>query len=190
MVARAGPRPGTTIRLDGEVIVYDDGVSGDALLGYLLLRMAGVEEVRLFGGGFPAWTGDASRPVVRIDGAREIAELLGAAEERPREEAPAPALLLFDVRHVSDYQAGHIPGAIHLRSSVFRDSLGAVLLRRHPHADRRSVPLVTYCYGPDCVRSRDCATWAAQSGFRDVRWFRGGIVEWKEVGGKVRRGDG
>jgi len=189
VIAHVGPRSGTLIHLDGEVIVYDDGPSGDALLGYLLLRMAGVEQVRLFSGGFPAWFADPSRPVVRIDRAGQVAELLGKAREHPDEEPPAPALL-FDVRHGSDYRAGHIPGAVHIPSSFFRDSLEVVLPRHYGRGDLRDVPLVTYCYGPDCIRSRNCATWAAQAGFRDVRWFRGGMAEWKAEGRKVEREDG
>ncbi|MBM3319888.1 MAG: hypothetical protein FJY73_04355 [Candidatus Eisenbacteria bacterium] len=181
--AEVGPRPATRIDLESEILLADDGMSGRGALAYLLLRMAGIEKVRWFPGGYAEWAADDALPVVRIVDAKEIRERL-KRRDRARGE-PRDDLLLLDVRNDRDYEINHIPGADCLASHLFADSLDAYLERARPGLDRAATPLATYCYGEDCIRSRQCATWAARAGFRELLWFRGGIREWKERGFSV-----
>ncbi|MFH1680962.1 MAG: rhodanese-like domain-containing protein [Candidatus Eisenbacteria bacterium] len=173
-----GPRPSTRIDLESEMLLYDDGASGEGALAYLLLRMAGIEKVRWFPGGYPEWAADPALPVVRIVGAREVEDRL-KRRERGR-GAPESDLVLIDVRNRRDFEINHVPGAVCLPSHLFRDSLDVFLEEVRPGIDRTATPLATYCYGEDCIRSRQCATWAARAGFRELLWFHGGIREWKE----------
>jgi thiosulfate/3-mercaptopyruvate sulfurtransferase len=178
--AEVGPRPATRIDLESEIILADDGTSGRGALAYLLLRMAGIEKVRWFPGGYAEWAADPSLPVVRIVEAKEVRERLKKRDRARKEDRDD--LLLLDVRNGRDYEINHIPGADCLASHLFADSLDAYLEKARPDLDRAATPLATYCYGEDCIRSRQCATWAARAGFRELLWFRGGIREWKERG--------
>jgi thiosulfate/3-mercaptopyruvate sulfurtransferase len=175
-----GPRRQTRIDIRAEMLLYDDGVSGRGALAYLLLRMAGIEKVRYFPGGWVEWSSDPALPVVRVVSAEELRRL-----QRPkgrRDESLAPVPLVIDVRDRRDHGLGRVPGSICIPSFVFRDSLDAILDAERPGLDRS-----TDCYGTDCIRSRQCATWAARAGFPDLLWFRGGIVEWKEEGLEIDR---
>jgi thiosulfate/3-mercaptopyruvate sulfurtransferase len=170
-----GPRPETSVRLDSKFVVYGDGRSQDAAIGYLLLRIAGVPEVACYAGGWSDWTSDPSRPTVVV---LDAADVNGLIADRSR-----GTNVLIDVRERSDFEKGHIPGAIALAPYHFADSLD-VALARHlgALASPASTRVVTYCYGPECVRSRNCATLAARAGFARVGWFRGGIEEWLRMG--------
>ena len=171
---RLGPRPSSPIRLDSEFLLYDEGSGREAALGYLLLRAAGIEDVRIFPGGWTEWAAADSFPEARIVTAEEIARLAEEDEERP----PAERFLLIDARHTPDWRAGHVPGAINLPAHFPPDSLETLLRRAAPGIDRTRAFAVFTCYGPGCVRSRNGATRAARAGFRRVGWHRGGWEEW------------
>jgi rhodanese-related sulfurtransferase len=46
----------------------------------------------------------------------------------------------------------------------------------------RDHPVVFYCNGIRCGRSREAAQIARGCGFRNVYWFRGGFEEWLAQG--------
>jgi len=143
--------------------------------------VAGFERVRYFPGGWKEWSQDSSLPVVRILTAQETREALGVPGKS--------AAIVFDLRHYGEFNAGHIPGSSLLSSHEFGDSLEAQLDRHRPSIDRRNAILIGYCYGPDCIRSRNCTTLAAQHGFLRLGWFRGGMPEWKGAGYPVDKGE-
>lgn len=187
--AQLGPRPTDPVDLNSEFIVYGDGLSGDGALAYFLLRRAGLERVRYYDRGWADWSKDPTTPVVSVVGAESVTERLKAENNRCiKKDLPPEGFVLLDVRGRSDYDVGHIPGAVALPTHVFTDSLDAVLSAIWPDADRAQLPVVVYCYDSGCIRSRNCATIAAQKGFQHVEWFRGGVGEWKHSGGKLKRG--
>lgn len=177
---QAGPRPATPVSLESEIIVYDDGSGREAALGYLVARAAGVERVRCFPDGWARWSADPLLPVVRIVDVDTIEARVTAAERRAAPER-SPGYILFDMRTTNDYKSGHIPGAVLLAAHQFVDSLDVVVERRWPGLDRSRVTVTTYCYGPDCIRSRNGCTWAARQGFLHLEWFHGGIAEWESA---------
>ena len=129
---------------------------------------------------------DTTRPVVRIVTAEEVRDRLRADSFRFAADKPPQQFVLLDVRGPLDYGApGHVPGAVNLGSHVFADSLEAILAKHWPGIDRTKVPMVIYCYGPDCIRSRICSTLAARGGFLRLEWFRGGIEEWRRLGERL-----
>jgi thiosulfate/3-mercaptopyruvate sulfurtransferase len=178
-LSKIGPRPASPVNLDAEFIVTDDGASREGALGFVLLRIAGFERVRYFPGGWREWSADPSLPVVRILTAPETREALAIPGKS--------AAIVFDLRHDGEFNAGHIPGSFLLSSHEFGDSLEAHLSRHRPGVDRRSAMLIGYCYGSDCIRSRNCTTLAAQHGFLRLGWFRGGMPEWKSAGYPVQK---
>jgi rhodanese-related sulfurtransferase len=90
--------------------------------------------------------------------------------------------MLFDLRGDREYAWGHVPGAICLPSWNFERDLEATVAKLWPNADRARIPLIVYCYGPDCVRSRNCSTIAARHGFLNLCWFRDGLPGWQAAG--------
>jgi thiosulfate/3-mercaptopyruvate sulfurtransferase len=194
LFGRLGPRPSNPVYLLDEFIVhgwgadvgaateFDGGASGLGPLAYFLLRRSGVADVRLYPGGWGDWAGDPYLPVVRVIGAEELKERLDGWRRWLRRDEPPAGFVFFDVRHPADYANGHIGGAVSLRSDYFADSLDVRLARYWPEIDRSSTPLVTYCYGENCIRSRETSTDAARAGFIDIERFYGGIDEWRYIG--------
>ncbi len=119
-----------------EVVVYgargDDAESVAAKIASL-----GIDNVRVYTDGFPAWAADADLPVdrlpkydrlVHIDWLRDV-----LAGERP-EAAPEGKFLLFHVNFgvPEEYAEGHIPGALYLDTNWLEDP--ADWNRRSPEA--------------------------------------------------------
>jgi 3-mercaptopyruvate sulfurtransferase SseA len=177
-----GPRPLDRDRIDPEadIVLYGEG-PGDPLpgLGYLLLRRMG-RPVRVFPGGFKAWSADGSSPVVRVLGAPEVARLLGIDDPRGKTNAA-----LIDLREPADYsRVGHLPGAVNhpARDQDPKEFLETFMAARWPVATASRLPIVLYCYGRDCIRSRNTATHLARMGYTDLVWFREGFPGWFEAG--------
>lgn len=84
-----------------------------------------------------------------------------------------------DVRKESDWEAGRIPGAIHLElKKVFTaDSLAAEV--------SKDEPVVFYCNGPKCLRSSKASSEAVAWGWNKVYYFRNGFPAWKVAGNPV-----
>ena len=86
-------------------------------------------------------------------------------------------VLFVDVRKDSDWDAGRIPGAIHL------DNKKGVLSEASLSSEvGKNEKLVMYCNGPKCMRSSKGSASAVSWGFTDVYYFRGGFPAWKDAG--------
>jgi len=107
------------------VVVYGAG-SEDAEAVAAGLSALGIENVRVYADGFPAWAADPALPVerlpkydklVHIDWLRQV-----LAGERP-EAAPEGKFLLFHVNFgvPEEYAEGHIPGALYLDTNSLED---------------------------------------------------------------------
>jgi rhodanese-related sulfurtransferase len=84
--------------------------------------------------------------------------------------------IFIDVRNDADWEAGRIPGAVHLElDRVFTEaSLGAVA--------RRDQEVVLYCNGTKCPRSSTAAVAAVNWGFSRVYYYRLGFPDWQAAG--------
>ena len=111
---------------------------------------------------------------------KSYADLLREARSQIREVSPqevdalAPGdAVLVDVREASEWEQGHIPGAVHISKSYLeQDVEGAV--------PDRSRPVVLYCAGG--VRSLFAAQTLAAMGYEDVASMAGGFQRWKTQG--------
>jgi rhodanese-related sulfurtransferase len=85
-------------------------------------------------------------------------------------------VLFVDVRNDKDWQAGHIPGAVHLDlNKNFTDaSLGAKA--------KKGQEMVIYCNGPSCLRSSEASAKAVGWGYTKVHYYRLGFPDWKAAG--------
>ena len=84
-----------------------------------------------------------------------------------------------DVRKDSDWDAGRVPGAIHieLKKVYSADSLGAEVTKAEP--------LVLYCNGASCMRSSEASAKAVEWGWSNVYYYRDGFPAWKAAGNPV-----
>jgi rhodanese-related sulfurtransferase len=85
---------------------------------------------------------------------------------------------LVDVREESEYDAGHIPGAIHLSKGVIERDIEKTI----PDTD---APIICYCGGG--YRSALAADNLQKMGYTNVISMDGGFRGWREVGHDVQR---
>ena len=95
----------------------------------------------------------------------------------------AGAALFLDAREPSDFQAGHIPGALQMTREDALDNPDRV--KALPVRGR---PIVTYCDGGPCEASLELARALVGAGYRKVLVFSGGYPEWVAAGHPVERG--
>ena len=85
-------------------------------------------------------------------------------------------VVFVDVRKGSDFDAGRIPGAVHLdiKSALTEASLAEVV--------KTSDPVVFYCNGHSCMRSSDASRLAVGWGYTNVHYLRDGYPAWESAG--------
>lgn len=84
-----------------------------------------------------------------------------------------PGFVLVDVRSTESWDQGHVPGATHLPNALIPGQAGQLL--------DRSVPVVTYCWGPACNGASRAALALARLGFQ-VKEMLGGFEYWVREG--------
>ncbi|MFE9127142.1 rhodanese-like domain-containing protein [Streptomyces sp. NPDC007148] len=84
-----------------------------------------------------------------------------------------PGFTLLDSRSTAAWDQGHIPGALHLPTALVPEQAERVL--------DKSVPVVTYCWGPGCNGAARAALALAELGF-SVKEMLGGFEYWAREG--------
>jgi rhodanese-related sulfurtransferase len=103
-----------------------------------------------------------------IDGAQKI-----EAEGLIRLVNQDKARIIIDSRISSDRKLGYIPDSISLPDTETScESLARII-------PQKSDPVVFYCNGPKCRRSDNAVVIAANCGYTNIYWFRGGIEAWR-----------
>ena len=104
--------------------------------------------------------------------------------------------LVFDVRPFREYAISHIPGAINVapkpgtsREEYVSDiaEIGRVV------EGNKTAPMILYCAGPHCGKSKRVAAELVEAGYTRVRRYQLGIPVWRALGGVteiVRRRSG
>lgn len=140
-----------------------------------------VEQMRALDLKMPSHLTEALR--TNVSGGKTVEQLIAEAasrvpfmamdEVRRRLEAADPDLVLLDVRERDAYQAGHIPGALHLARGQIELRIDEVM----PDPTRR---IVVYC---EFGRISTLAAATLQSmGFGRAVALDGGIRTWREAG--------
>ena len=81
--------------------------------------------------------------------------------------------IIIDSRISSDRKLGYIPDSISLPDNETScESLARII-------PQKSDPVVFYCNGPKCRRSDNAVVIAADCGYTNIYWFRGGIKAWR-----------
>ena len=112
------------------------------------------------------------RFVALVDAARAAVTETTPQAVRARRAAGEP-FALVDVREAAEWQAGRIPGAVHLGKGVIERDAEAAL----PDLD---APVVLYCGGG--YRSALAAEALGRMGYTAVESMDGGIRGWREAG--------
>jgi rhodanese-related sulfurtransferase len=102
-----------------------------------------------------------------------------------RELLASRAATVIDARPRREFARGHIPGAINVAGSQGRmpsDFVSDVEEIKHAVSDRDH-PIVLYCNGPFCGKSRRLAQELEAAGFTRVRRYQLGIPVWRALGG-------
>ena len=105
--------------------------------------------------------------------ARRLAVETDVSDVHAALESGAPGFVLLDSRSEQAWGQGHVPGALHLP--------GREIVARADGELDRSVPVVTYCWGPGCNGATRAALALALLGFR-VREMIGGFEYWAREG--------
>jgi rhodanese-related sulfurtransferase len=113
--------------------------------------------------------------------ARRLAVETDVSDVHAALESGDPGFVLLDSRSPQAWAQGHVPGALHLPGREIADRADADL--------DRSVPVVTYCWGPGCNGATRAALALALLGFR-VREMIGGFEYWAREGLPVETADG
>lgn len=94
-----------------------------------------------------------------------------------QEGLDAETSLVVDAREREFYELGHLPGAVSLPRSQFRQGYAEVL-----GGTAKPQSVVVYCAESDCVDSTVVAKALQRLGHTDVGVFRGGWAEWEAAG--------
>lgn len=83
--------------------------------------------------------------------------------------------IFLDVRKNSDWDAGRIPGALHieLKKKLTDASMSAEV--------KKDEAVVIYCNGESCMRSSKASAMAVGWGFSKVYYYRDGFPAWKSA---------
>ncbi|MFD6419373.1 rhodanese-like domain-containing protein [Streptomyces sp. NPDC060194] len=84
-----------------------------------------------------------------------------------------PGFVVVDSRSTDAWNQGHVPGAVHLPTAQIPAQAERLL--------DRSVPVVTYCWGPGCNGAARAALALAELGYQ-VKEMLGGFEYWAREG--------
>ena len=100
------------------------------------------------------------------------------AEVKPLVESGR--IVLVDARPRTDFDAGHIPGAVCLPFKSLQAEIKAFMAAHPP-----STPLAIYCANANCGTSSQLAAALTQAyRYKDVCYLPGGYQEWRNAEGK------
>ncbi|MGW7052409.1 rhodanese-like domain-containing protein [Streptomyces sp. NPDC054887] len=98
----------------------------------------------------------------------DVASVLASGED--------PGFVVVDTRSTESWDQGHVPGALHLPTALIPARAEGLL--------DKTVPVVTYCWGPGCNGATRAALALAELGF-PVKEMLGGIEYWIREGFEV-----
>lgn len=84
-----------------------------------------------------------------------------------------PGFVVLDSRSAASWDQGHVPGAVHLPTALIPEQAERLL--------DKSVPVITYCWGPGCNGATRAALALAELGFQ-VKEMLGGFEYWVREG--------
>jgi rhodanese-related sulfurtransferase/DNA-binding transcriptional ArsR family regulator len=156
-----------TTRREGTHIVY--ALAGDDVAA-LLTRLREVADARVDG------VGAARRAYLRlVPDARETDPAwLEISHDELLSRVRQGRAVVLDVRPTREYEAGHIPGAVHIPADELAERIDEL-----PDTE-----IVAYCRGEYCVLSYDAVRLLTRQGRTAIR-LAAGMLEWRLAGRPV-----
>ena len=102
--------------------------------------------------------------------------------EQMRKALTDKETMVFDTRSYKEYAIDHIPGAINAvsKSEVSKNIFNAAIVRiNRLTKGNKTAPIVLYCNGPVCGKSRKVANLLVKEGYVNVRRYQLGIPIWR-----------
>ena len=121
--------------------------------------------------GLFAQAAQAKDAPMEIAGATTVdaQQLIGLLDKHPN-------LVIVDSRKATDFDAGHIEGAVLLTNTdMTEDNLAKVVAGK-------DVPVVFYCNGVKCGRAAEAVEKAVGFGYKTVYYYAKGVEEWGQIG--------
>ena len=93
---------------------------------------------------------------------------------------------VFDARPFKEYAVSHIPGAVNVSAkpgvsiSLYISDIVAI---GRVVQDNKAAPIVLYCNGPFCGKSKRLAEELITAGYKNARRYQLGIPVWRALGG-------
>lgn len=97
-----------------------------------------------------------------------------------RELVKKKETLIIDVRIVESYNQGHIPGAVSMPLNEFDQIIDKFIKSTPP-----DTALIVYCSRLECSDSHTFALRLENNGFTNITIYKGGMMEWENMGFKV-----
>lgn len=90
-------------------------------------------------------------------------------------------VLFIDGRLPSEFQSGHIKGAVNIDYIIFKDKTKEEKIEALNNLKQDQL-IVSYCGSDSCEISIDNAYEIAKAGYSDVKIYLGGYKEWNKLG--------
>jgi rhodanese-related sulfurtransferase len=106
--------------------------------------------------------------------------------EELREILAAKSAAVFDARPFKEFAVSHIPGAVNFAPkpgvsiSLYVSDVAAI---GRVVKDNKAAPIVLYCNGPFCGKSKRLSEELLTAGYTNVRRYQLGIPVWRALGG-------
>lgn len=172
---------------DLPVVLYSN-TEHRSRLAALTCRTLGYTDVRVLAGGVEGWVASGEEPVYGVNVlGKTFGEVLSVTDQVHQVEPDELARLIdegavvIDARTRSEYDKGHIPGAVHVPGG----ELVPQALRAGLDASSRTRPVVVHCAGR--TRSIVGAYLLAEAGLDDVHALRNGTMAWVMSGRELER---
>jgi rhodanese-related sulfurtransferase len=130
--------------------------------------------------------GDARATIYQATLQEPNQKTLEVSTEELRQILADQRAIVFDARPFQEYAVSHIPGARNVSAkpgmpmSEYMSDVAEI--GRLIGADK-SAPIVLYCNGPFCGKSKRLSAELAEAGYTNVRRYQLGIPVWRALGG-------
>ena len=163
---------GWLIPFGSRIVLVTDSAEQTVAATRQLIRIGYDDLVGRLEGGIEAWAREYPVETIESMDVQELRERLGIGSDSP------PTVLLIDVRQRSEWDEGHIPGAVHFEG-------GRVAWEELSFPQDR--PLAIQCSSGN--RSMSVSSVLRRRGYHNVFQVEGGIKAWQKNGFEITRED-
>ena len=139
--------------------------------------------------GLPGLSGRASADIMKTTLAQPNQKSPEVSTEELRKLLADKSVTVFDTRPHLEYAISHIPGALNVaqRPGVSKASYGSDVAEvGRILIGKKDAPMVLYCNGPFCGKSKHLAEQLIEAGYTNVRRYQLGAPVWRALVGVMQ----